>query len=230
MRRPESAACTGPSGRAQKPSAGWQRSRRTSPGSLDCRPRPRLPRRRRRGTSRDFRAGGNDARCFRRRRWRRPPNADGENQREERHAIQRVAVEIENRKSQRQRDGNGQQHNARFAPAQSERDEQRHGNRRDEKVLREVRRIYPSPFRRNCASRDVQIVRKHVAAQLADFLQRALRDQRRIRALAFGERDGDRGIFRRWPRFPWFPSRRRTGRSCPVPPGRLPSRSTTSRR
>ena len=51
-------------------------------------------------------------------------DADAEDEREERDAIDGVAEEVEDRHGERQRDRNGQQHHARLAPAEEQRDQQ----------------------------------------------------------------------------------------------------------
>ena len=51
-------------------------------------------------------------------------DADGKNQREQRDAVQRVAVKIEHEQRQRQSRRNGNGHDDRFAPSQHEHDEQ----------------------------------------------------------------------------------------------------------
>ena len=50
-------------------------------------------------------------------------NADGEDQGKQRDAVDGVTQEIEHRHGKRERDRNGQQHHARFAPSQKECDE-----------------------------------------------------------------------------------------------------------
>ena len=47
-------------------------------------------------------------------------DADGEDQREERDAVEREAVEVEHQQRQRERRGNGDADDARFAPAERE--------------------------------------------------------------------------------------------------------------
>ncbi len=68
-------------------------------------------------------------------------NADGEDQGEERNAVDGVAQEIKHRHGERQRDRNGQQHHARLAPAQEERHQQGHRQRGQQQVLQQFIRL-----------------------------------------------------------------------------------------
>ncbi len=61
--------------------------------------------------------------------------ANGENERKQRDAVQRVAVEIENNQRERQRHRHGQQDNARLTPSQRQRHQQRHRKGGEEQVL-----------------------------------------------------------------------------------------------
>ncbi len=62
-------------------------------------------------------------------------NADRKDQREERDAVDGVAEKIKHRHGKRQRDRNGQQHHARLAPSQKERDQNGDRKRGQQQVL-----------------------------------------------------------------------------------------------
>ena len=65
-------------------------------------------------------------------------NADGEDQRKERDAVQRIAIEVENEQRESERDGDGEKHDERLAPSEEREDEQRHpedGNAHVQKKL-----------------------------------------------------------------------------------------------
>ena len=64
-------------------------------------------------------------------------NADREDQRKQRDAIEGVAKEVEDEQRERQGDRNSEQHHARFAPAEREGNQQRHRERRQEQVLQQ---------------------------------------------------------------------------------------------
>ncbi len=65
-------------------------------------------------------------------------DADGEDQREERDAVQRVAVEVEHEQRQRQRDRNRDEHDRRLAPAEHEPDERRHREHGEQHVPQQL--------------------------------------------------------------------------------------------
>jgi hypothetical protein len=65
-------------------------------------------------------------------------DADGEDQREERDAVERVAVEVEDQQREAERHGDGQQHDERLAPAEEEQDEQRDAEDREAHVQQQL--------------------------------------------------------------------------------------------
>ena len=119
-------------------------------------------------------------------------DADGEDQREQRDAVQGVAEEVEDEQGERQRYRNGDQHHARFAPAERERDQQRDRKRRQQQVLQQFVGLVLGGLAVVARDGDIQVLRQQVAAQLLDFLQRLFADDGRVRAFALGQRDGHR--------------------------------------
>ena len=102
-------------------------------------------------------------------------DADGKNQREQRYAIQRVAVEIENGQRQRKRDRNRQQDDSGFAPAQCNGNEQGYRECGDEKMLEEFVRFVLGRFTVIARDRDVQIAGKQYRREEKRFCAEPLR-------------------------------------------------------
>jgi hypothetical protein len=61
-------------------------------------------------------------------------DADGEDQREQRDAVERVAQRVVHEQRERERHRHGDQHHHRLAPAEEHPDEQRHRERGDDQV------------------------------------------------------------------------------------------------
>ena len=68
-------------------------------------------------------------------------NADAEDEREQRDAVDGVAEEIKDRHGERERDRNGQQHHTRLAPAEKERNQEGDGERGQQQVLEQLVRF-----------------------------------------------------------------------------------------
>ena len=117
-------------------------------------------------------------------------NADAENEREQRHAVQRVAHQIKHGQREPEGHRNRQQHDARFAPPEEQRDQDGHGDRRQKQVFQQrvrlvLRRCAVVPCR--C---DVQVGGKRDAFHLPHTRQRGVGDVGCVGAFALG--DGDR--------------------------------------
>ena len=91
-------------------------------------------------------------------------DADGKNQSEQRYAVQGVTVGVENEECERQRDGNGQQHHAGFAPAQCQRDQEGDRNRCQEKMFQEFVGFVLGGLAVISCDSDLEIVREDIAA------------------------------------------------------------------
>ena len=119
-------------------------------------------------------------------------DADGKNQREERDAIQREAVEIKNEQRQCECCGNRQQHDDGFAPAQHEQDQKRHAYHREQHVPEQFVGFILS--RQTIVPRDgdLDIGWNDVALQRIHFFQNLTGNGNciRTRPLGNGERNG----------------------------------------
>src|SRR5208337_3503760 len=90
-------------------------------------------------------------------------NAYGKYQREQRYSIQRVAVGIKDEQSKRQGYRNSQQHDARFAPAQRQTDQQSHGYRGKKKMFQEFIRFMLCRLAIISSDSDLQVARDYIA-------------------------------------------------------------------
>ena len=124
-------------------------------------------------------------------------DADGEDQREERDAVQRVAVEVKHQQRQRERGGNGDGDDERFAPAQRQQDQQRHAEHGDAHV--------PEQFVGFLLRRQAVIPRDghlHVggndaAFERVNFPQDFVGDRDGVGARPLGDGQGDGGLLQR---------------------------------
>ena len=78
-------------------------------------------------------------------------DADGKNQREQRDAVQRVAVKIENRQRQGQSHRNGDEHDQRLAKTQRDGDQDAHRDHRDQHVEQQFVGLFRGGFAIVCA-------------------------------------------------------------------------------
>ena len=123
-------------------------------------------------------------------------NADGEDQRKQRDAVQRVAEEIENRQRQRQRDGNGQQHNAGFAPAERQRNQQRDRKGGDQQVLEQFVGLILGGLAVVAGDGDVQVWGDRYPRSSFTSWQQLFGDHGGVRAFALGKGDRHRRSIR----------------------------------
>ena len=107
-------------------------------------------------------------------------DADREDQREERDAVERVAVEIEDEQRERERDGNRGQHDDRLAPAEHEPDQHRHRHDGEEHVPEQLVRLLRGRLAVVARDRDVQVARQQIAARAS----RPSRSTARVSAIA----------------------------------------------
>ena len=124
-------------------------------------------------------------------------NADAEDQREERDAIDGVAEEVEDRHGERQRDRNGQQHDARLAPPEEERDEKRDGQRGQQQMLEQFVGLGLGRLAVVARGGHVHVVGNADALHLVHALEDRVGDVGGVGALALGHGDGDRRILAR---------------------------------
>ncbi len=118
-------------------------------------------------------------------------DADGEDQREERDAVERVAVEIEDQQRQRQRAGNGDANDHRFAPAEREKDQQRHANDGDAHVEEEFVGLFLSRLAVVAGDGDLDVRRDFAALERLDFAHDFAGHADGVGAGAFGDAEGD---------------------------------------
>ena len=122
-------------------------------------------------------------------------DADGKNQREERDAVQREAVEIKHQQSQRQRGRNRNGHDDGFAPAQREQNQQRHADHGDEHVPEQFVGFF---LRRQAViSRDghLHFGGNDAAFERVNFSQDFVGNGDGIRPRPLGNAQGDGGFF-----------------------------------
>jgi hypothetical protein len=98
-------------------------------------------------------------------------DADGEDQREERDAVEREAVEVKHQQRQRERRGNRQHHDERFAPAQHEQDQKRHAHHREQHVPEQFVGFVLRRQTVVAGDGDLDIGRNDVALERVNFLQ-----------------------------------------------------------
>ena len=131
-------------------------------------------------------------------------NADGEDQREERDAVQREAVEIKHQQRERERGGNGDADDARFAPAERQPDQQRHADHRDAHVQQQFVGFLRGGFAVVARDGDRHVGGNDAALERLDFAQDFVRDGDGIRAGPLGDAERDGGFFAAriadWPR------------------------------
>ena len=121
-------------------------------------------------------------------------DADGEDEREEGDAVQRVAEQVgeEQREGQRDRDRHGD--DERRAPAHRQQDERDHRQGRDEQVLDELVRLVPGGLAVVAGRGDDDVGRDERAAQGLHLLGHALGQLGGVGAGALGDRDGHRRL------------------------------------
>ncbi len=121
-------------------------------------------------------------------------NADGEDQREQRDPVERVAVEIEHRERQRQRHRNRGEDDQRFAQAQRDRDQHAHRDHRDQHVTQQFVRFFLGRVAVVPRDGHLDVRRNHGAAQRLQAVQHVFGHGHGVGALAFRNRHGHRRI------------------------------------
>ena len=122
-------------------------------------------------------------------------NADGKNQREERDAVQREAVQIKHQQRQRERGRNGDGHDERFTPAQRQQNQQGHAHYGDEHVPEQL--IGFLLRRQAVISRDghLHVGGNDAAFERVNFLEDFVGDGDGIGTRPFGDGQRDGGLF-----------------------------------
>ena len=118
-------------------------------------------------------------------------DADGEDQREERDPVQRVAVEIEGEERERQSHRYGQQHDRGFALAERQPDQRRDGQHGQQHVPQQLVRLLGGCLAVIPSHRHLEIGWHRRASHELEFLLDAPCDVDGVGALALGDRERD---------------------------------------
>ena len=133
-------------------------------------------------------------------------DADGEDQREERDAVEREAEQVENEQRERERGRDGDGDDARLAPAEREPDEQRNADDGDAHVQQQLVRFLRRGLAVVARDGDFDIARDDRALECFDFAQHLPGHGDRVRAGSLRDAEGDGRLFvgQRGPRAaPW---------------------------
>ena len=90
-------------------------------------------------------------------------DADAEDECEERHAVERVAKQIEDAEGERQGDRDGEQNDARLSPAEKDRDQQRDRESGEQQMLQQFVGLRFCRLAVVARCRDVEIAGKRIA-------------------------------------------------------------------
>jgi len=124
-------------------------------------------------------------------------DADREDQREKRDAIQREAEQVENQQRQRERGRNGEGDDGRFAPAKREPDQRRNADDREAHMEQEFVRFLRGGLAVVARDGNVHIARDDGTLERFDFAQHLPSDGNRIRSGALRDAERDGGFFTR---------------------------------
>ncbi len=124
-------------------------------------------------------------------------DADAEDECEQGDAIDGVAEKVEDRHGERQRHRNRQEHNARLAPPEEQRDQQRDGKCGEQQVFEQFVGLRLGRVAVVARRGHVHIVGDLHALHLIDALERRIGNVGGVGPLALGEGDGDGGILLR---------------------------------
>ncbi len=117
---------------------------------------------------------------------------DGEDEGEERDAVERVAENVENEEGERERDRHGQQHDTRLPPAEGDRHQQGDRQRRDRHVLQELVGLLGRRLAVVARDGRVDARREEARAEAVELAVDRVHDRDRVCAppLAHGQGDG----------------------------------------
>ena len=122
-------------------------------------------------------------------------DADGEDQREERDAVEREAVEVEDQQRERERGRDGERDDGRFAPAEREQDEQRHADDGDAHVQEQFVGFLRGGLAVVARDGDCDVGGNERAFERLDLAQHLVRDGDGVRARPLGDAERDGGFF-----------------------------------
>ncbi len=118
-------------------------------------------------------------------------DADREDEREQRDAVQRVAVQVEHEQRQRERDGDGHHHDERLAPAERDPDEDRHRHDRDAHVIQEFVALLRGSFAVVAGDLHVHVGGHQRPLERFHLGLHAVRDRDGVGAGSLGHRERD---------------------------------------
>ena len=121
-------------------------------------------------------------------------NANGEDQREQRDPVQRVAIKIKDCERKRQRDRNRDEHDQRFAQTQRDGDQHAHRDHRDQHVPQQFVRFLLGCVAVIARDGHLDVGRDHAAPQRFQTAQDVFADGDGVGPLAFGNGDCYRRI------------------------------------
>jgi hypothetical protein len=118
-------------------------------------------------------------------------DADREDQREKRDAVERVTVEVENKERQPEGHGDRQEHDERFAPAEEQQDQHGHAEDRDPHVQQQLVGFFRGGRAVVARDGDADIGRDERALEAINPGQHGADDIDRVRARPLGHAEGD---------------------------------------
>ena len=124
-------------------------------------------------------------------------DADGEDQREERDPVERVAVEVEDEQREAERHRDREHDDQRLAPAEEEQDEHGHAEDGDAHVQEQLVRFLARGGAVVAGDRHPHVGRDERALEAVDLPHHGGHDVDRVRAGALGDAEGHGGLPRR---------------------------------
>ena len=118
-------------------------------------------------------------------------DADGEDQREERDAVQGVAIEIEHEQRERERDRNRDQHDGRLAPAEDQPDQRRDREDGEQHVPQQFVALVGGGLAIVAGDGEMHVRRHERSLERVELLGDAVGDVGGVGALPLGDGDGD---------------------------------------
>ena len=121
-------------------------------------------------------------------------DADGEDQREERDAVEGVAIEIEREEREGERDRNRDQHDARLPPAKDQPDHRRNREHGQQHVPQQLVALVGGGLPVVTGDGEVHVRRHQRSLERVEFPGDAAGDVGGVGTLPLGDGDGDRGL------------------------------------
>ena len=121
-------------------------------------------------------------------------DADREDQGEERDAVERVSIKVEHEQGERERRGDGEEHDERFAPAEKQKDEDCHAEDGDAHVEEKLVAFLGGGVTVVAGDGEVDVGGQQRAAQGVGFGEDLFDDGDGVGTGALGDADGDGGL------------------------------------